>query len=65
MPQVEIPLLLYTVRQTAQALGVHHATVRRLINQGDLPHRMVGRIIKIPRAAVEAFVRKSHPRGSR
>ena len=45
-----------TVKDVATALGVSQATVRNLINAGDLPAVRVGRSIRVRPEAVEAVL---------
>jgi excisionase family DNA binding protein len=47
---------LFSVRQVADTLGVHPETIRRLIHDGRLDAVRVGRVLRIDRAAVSAFV---------
>lgn len=48
--------LTCTVQEASEALGLHHLTVRRAIDRGELPAVRVGRRILIPRKALEAFL---------
>lgn len=50
-----LPLYL-TREQTAHVLGVHVATVYRMVVRGDLEARHIGRAVRIPRASVRAWV---------
>jgi excisionase family DNA binding protein len=47
---------LYTVRQVADRLGVHPETIRRLIHDGRLDAVRVGRVLRVHRQAVDAFL---------
>jgi excisionase family DNA binding protein len=49
------PRLLWSVADTAEALGVSARTVWRMLATGELPSRRVGRCVRIPGAAVVAF----------
>lgn len=43
----------------AQALGITPRTLYRFINQGDLPAYRFGRVIRVKRVDVEAFIESS------
>lgn len=43
----------------AKALGITPRTLYRFINQGDLAAYRFGRVIRVKRADVEAFIEKS------
>jgi excisionase family DNA binding protein len=45
-----------TIRQVADAIGVHPTTVRRLIDDGKLEVTQVGRRRFISRASIERFL---------
>lgn len=47
--------LTYTVSQAAEALGVNRKSLYRLIRAGDVPHLLIGRCIRIPRAGLSAW----------
>lgn len=47
---------MLTVKDVAAALDVSQATVRNLINAGDLPAVRVGRSIRVRPEAVEAVL---------
>lgn len=58
-PPAEAPMLLRP-REVAERLGVHEKTVRRYILAGTLPYVRLGpdlRIVRIPVAALEEFIR--------
>lgn len=56
--------LAYSIDQVADILMVCGKTVRRLIGRGELVHRRIGTKILVPRAAIENFLKKSHPTGN-
>jgi excisionase family DNA binding protein len=41
-----------SVRDYAKALGVSERTVRRALDRGEIPHKRIGRLIRIPRASI-------------
>lgn len=43
----------YSVKEAAEFVGVDTKTIRRMIDRGELPARMLGRIIRIPASALE------------
>lgn len=43
----------------AQSLGITPRTLYRFINQGDLPAYRFGRVIRVKRVDVEAFIERS------
>lgn len=38
---------VYTPKQAARQLGISEAMVRRLLGRGDLPHRRLGKLIRL------------------
>jgi len=48
-----------SVAEAARALRVHPQTVYRMVHSGQLPSVRIGRIFRIPRAALEQLVIKS------
>ncbi|MGH8644167.1 MAG: helix-turn-helix domain-containing protein [Gammaproteobacteria bacterium] len=50
--------LLLTLPEAAKALSVATRTVRRLIERGELPKVKVGRCVRVPAEAVQAWVDK-------
>ena len=48
---------VYTVEQVAERLQTTSRTVLRLVERGQLYGVRVGRFVRIPRAAYEAFLR--------
>jgi excisionase family DNA binding protein len=53
-----------TVVEIAATMRVSRATVYRLLHAGQLPSIRVGRSLRIPRVAVETYVRTSTLRSS-
>jgi excisionase family DNA binding protein len=53
-----------TVVEIAATMRVSRATVYRLLHAGQLPSMRVGGSLRIPREAVETYVRTSTPRSS-
>jgi excisionase family DNA binding protein len=56
----------YSIKEAAEALGVSHDTVSRLIERGDLPAlRVSERIVRIPAPAFDFYAagRTATPRG--
>ncbi len=51
-------VLLLTVPQTAQRLGLGRSTVYEFIRSGALPSLRVGRLRRITAADLDAFVKK-------
>lgn len=47
---------LLTVEQVAEYLQVSMSTVRRMIHKGELPAQRVRRLVRVPKAAVEAYL---------
>ena len=59
-PNVEpIPRLAYTMRETAEILGVSYITVFRLLKRGKLRASDAVRTKIIPRTEIERFLRDS------
>jgi len=52
---------VFSVGEVAEVLGVHPATIRRLIGRGGLPAVRVGGQFRIPRAVVEGLVAGTPP----
>jgi len=50
--------LLITLPEVAKALSVTARTVRRLIERGELPKVKVGRCVRVPALALQAWVDK-------
>jgi hypothetical protein len=57
--------LLYSRRDTAEALSLSVRSVDYLITAGRLPMRRVGGKILIPAGAVRRFAREDHPESVR
>ena len=53
--------LLLTRAQVAQLLQISTRSVDYLISTGRLPSRKLGKARRVPREAVEKFVRRDHP----
>lgn len=53
----------YSVKKAAVELGVSEKTVRRRIDSGEIRHRRVGKLIRIPASEVEDQVDRT-PRES-
>jgi excisionase family DNA binding protein len=51
-------MLLITVRETARRISCGETSVRELIARGELPVVRVGRSVRIPVAALQAWVEK-------
>lgn len=56
---------LLSVREVADALGVHPETIRRLIHDGRLEAIRVGRVLRIARAELDRFVASQRVRPNR
>ena len=52
----EIHLLLYTVDQAAQRLGIGRTSMYALIRSGDVRSVKVGRCRRVPAVSLEEFV---------
>ena len=50
-----------TVAEVAARMRVSKMTVYRLVHGGELPAARVGRSFRVPRRAVEEYVRASYP----
>ena len=50
--------VLLTVPQVAEALAIHRATVYDLMNRGELESVKLGSARRVPRDALEDFVRR-------
>lgn len=48
--------LLLTVPEAAHALGIGTTLAYELVGRGVLPHVRLGRALRVPRAALEAWV---------
>ena len=55
--------LVYSVRETALALGVSSRTIRNLLRAKQLVRRKIGSRTLIPISSVEAFLRRDHATG--
>lgn len=52
----QAPSRLLTISQAAEILAVAEVTVRLWVSKGRLPKTKLGRCVRIPAAAIEAFV---------
>ena len=55
--------LVYSVDETAVALGVSARTVRNLLRRGELVRRKIGSRTLVPITSVQAFLRRDHATG--
>ena len=53
---------LLSVREVADALGVHPETIRRLIHDGRLDAIRIGRVLRIRRAELDRFLESQRVR---
>ena len=51
----EVPLLLH-VDEAAKLLGIGTTLAYELVGQGKLPHVRLGRAVRVPRVALEAWI---------
>lgn len=51
--------MLLSLPKAAERLDVSAKTVRRLIDRGLLPFARIGRAVKIPAEALEAYIREN------
>lgn len=58
MPASDPPWL--STAETAAELGLSPRTVYALINRGELDAHKFGRVIRVPRAAVERLIERTH-----
>jgi excisionase family DNA binding protein len=56
---------LYSVREAAHRLGVHPETIRRLIREGRLDAIRVGRVLRVHREALDAFIARQRVKPTR
>jgi excisionase family DNA binding protein len=56
---------LVSVREVAGELGVHPETIRRLIHDGRLDAVRVGRVLRVHRAAVDAYLARQRIKPTR
>ena len=56
---------LFSVREVADRLGVHPETIRRLIHEGRMDAVRVGRVLRVARADVEAFIGRQRVKPAR
>jgi excisionase family DNA binding protein len=52
---------LLTVKQVAELLQLHEMTIRRYIKSDKLEAVRIGRNVRVPRRAVEAFLHAENP----
>ncbi|WP_181778962.1 helix-turn-helix domain-containing protein [Pseudonocardia pini] len=43
-----LPRTFYDAREVAESIGVGYRQVIELVKRGEIPHRMFGRLIRIP-----------------
>ena len=48
---------MYSVKETAKELGVCDMTIYRLVKSNNMPHKRVGRSIKIPVSYIENLIK--------
>ena len=53
------PRLAYSVRETAEMLGVSEKTIRRLVARGMLRPSKALRHLRIPRSEIERFLKET------
>jgi excisionase family DNA binding protein len=58
IPLAEVQFL--TVAEVAAMMRVSKMTVYRLVHAGDLPAARVGRSFRVPRSAVEDYLRNAY-----
>lgn len=58
-PDASLPRLAFTMRETAEILGVSYITVHRLLKRGKLRASAALRSKVIPLAEIERFLRES------
>jgi excisionase family DNA binding protein len=58
IPLAQVQFL--TVAEVASMMRVSKMTVYRLVHAGDLPAARVGRSFRVPRAAVEDYLRNAY-----
>jgi len=56
---------LLSVREVADALGVHPETIRRLIHDGRLDAIRIGRVLRVRRAELDRFLESQRVRPNR
>lgn len=56
---------LYSVREVADALGVHPETIRRLIHDGRLDAVRVGRSLRVAPASLDGFLERQRVKPDR
>jgi excisionase family DNA binding protein len=54
--QAEIPREWVTYRQAEEIAGLSRTTLRKLVDQGDIKIRRVGRAVGINRASLDAYM---------
>ena len=52
----EIVVATYDVAETAKILGCGTYTVRQMIKEGKIPHLQLGRLIRVPKAAIDRLL---------
>lgn len=56
VPQNSQVAAAYSTRETARILNVQPSTVRAAVQRGELPGFKFGRLLRIPRGAVEGLL---------
>jgi excisionase family DNA binding protein len=51
--------LVYTVEQAAMRLGINKWTYYELIKRGELPAIRIGRLLKVPKRAIDALLEQA------
>lgn len=49
---------LLRVEQVAAELGVHRSTVFEMLRRGELPVLRMGRLVRVPRKALDVWIEK-------
>lgn len=52
--------LLYTIDETVELLSLSRATLYRLTERGEIPTIKIGRAVRIPAAALEAWIAEQY-----
>ena len=60
MSEAESESALVPVSEACRFLNVSRATVFRLMRNGQLVRRRIGRVTRIPRTSLENFLKRDH-----